>query len=80
MASGADSFASMSRAEVIKEVEELSPEERANLQAYLSERARKNKADRIAQVSAAMRRMDEGRGVPLEKLEAMHEALVKLGL
>jgi hypothetical protein len=70
----------MSQTEVIREVEELSPEERANLQQYLAERARRNKADRIAQVSAAMRRMDGGRGVPLEKVEAMHEALAKLGI
>ena len=70
----------MSLAEVIKEVEGLSPEERADLQAYLSERARKNRADRIAQVNAAMRRMDKGHGVPFEKLEAMHQVLAKLGI
>jgi hypothetical protein len=70
----------MSLAEVIKEVEGLSPEERANLQEYLAERARKSRSDRVAQVTAAMRRMDADRRVPLEKLEAMHEALVKLGV
>jgi hypothetical protein len=70
----------MSLAEVIKEIEGLSPEERANLQEYLTERARKNRSDRVAQVHAAMRRMDADRGVPLEKLEAMHDVLMKLGV
>lgn len=70
----------MSLAEVIKEVEGLSPEERANLQEYLTELARKSRSDRVAQVHAAMRRMDAHRGVPLEKLEAMHDALVKMGV
>jgi hypothetical protein len=70
----------MSLAEVIKEIEGLSSDERANLQEYLAERARKDRSDRVAQVNAAMRRMDAGRGVPLAKFEAMHEALVKLGV
>jgi hypothetical protein len=70
----------MSLNEVIQDVEQLTPADRAKLAEYLQERARRNREDRLAQLDAAMRRMDEGKGVPFEKLKALHEAMVQLGL
>ncbi len=70
----------MSLQEVIQEVEQLSPAERAKLVQYLEERARGNAQDRMAHLEAAMSRMDEGKGVPLEKVKALHAAMVDLGL
>ena len=68
MLRGAGIVCRMSLAELKQQVDKLSPAEKNELLQYLDQRLIKNRDRKLAAASEAMRRMDAGRGVPLEKV------------